>query len=343
MQPIIVEKNKKTGICYAVTEEGIELPVIDVTHPAFAVQLNTTELDEFSQKQLQELKKQEKIPAVLRRLFFNLMQRRSVLMRGIAGSAGTFMSGINTYMLKLGPDNLNDDYASNIDRQIAASLPALSARLRLQDIAHLLVEGLTPTLGSSTKAALHLLNIGGGPAIDSVNALILLSKEQPARLNGRHIFIHSLDVDHTGPFFGARALASLMAEGGPLHGLGIRFSHVKYDWSEPGSLRELVTSFDTSEGIIAAVSSEGALFEYGTDGEITANLQTLHEILPAETVIVGTVTRADEIGRLLNGASRAAIKLRGLEAFTTLVLRTGWKIAKVIDRPMSHDVLIKKV
>ncbi|HLO17216.1 MAG TPA: hypothetical protein VK206_20450, partial [Anaerolineales bacterium] len=64
---------------------------------------------------------------------------------------------------------------------------------------------------------------------------------------------------------------------------------------------------------------------------------------PAEAVIAGTVTRADEIGRLLNGASRAAIKLRGLEAFTALALSAGWKIAKSIDRPMSHDVLMKKV
>ncbi len=33
----------------------------------------------------------------------------------------------------------------------------------------------------------------------------------------------------------------------------------------------------------------------------------------------------------------------GLEAFTALALRAGWKIAKSIDRPLSHDVLLKKV
>jgi hypothetical protein len=35
--------------------------------------------------------------------------------------------------------------------------------------------------------------------------------------------------------------------------------------------------------------------------------------------------------------------LRGLEAFTTLSLRAGWKITEVIDRPLSHDVLMKKM
>ena len=39
MQPRITQKNNKAGVCYAITDEGVELPVIDVTHPAFAIQL----------------------------------------------------------------------------------------------------------------------------------------------------------------------------------------------------------------------------------------------------------------------------------------------------------------
>ena len=37
-----------------------------------------------------------------------------------------------------------------------------------------------------------------------------------------------------------------------------------------------------------------------------------------------------------------ALRLRGLEAFTKLVQRAGWKITKIIDRPLSHDVLMEK-
>jgi hypothetical protein len=31
------ERNKRPGVCYALTDDGIELPVIDLTHPAFTV------------------------------------------------------------------------------------------------------------------------------------------------------------------------------------------------------------------------------------------------------------------------------------------------------------------
>ena len=44
MPPKIAEKKKKAGVCYAVTDDGLELPVIDVTHPAFEIQLNEGEL-----------------------------------------------------------------------------------------------------------------------------------------------------------------------------------------------------------------------------------------------------------------------------------------------------------
>jgi hypothetical protein len=341
MQPRIPEKNKKAGVCYAVTDDGLELPVIDVTQPAFAIRLSDRELDELLQKHLKEVKSQERTPAFLMRLILGFMQRRSFLMRGLAASAGTFMSGMHTYLMKLGPDNLNDGYATNIDRRIAASLPVVSIRLRLQDLAHLLADGLTPALGADGKAALHLLNIGGGSAIDSLNVLIVLHKEHPGLLAGRRIFIHILDLEEAGPSFSARALTSLLAENGPLHGLEVGFDHVKYDWSDPTVLRELVSSFD-GQGVVVAASTEGALFEYGSDEEIVANLRTLLEAAPAEAVVAGTVTRADDIGRLLNGSSRAAINLRGLEAFKELALRAGWKITKDIDRPMSHDILLEK-
>jgi hypothetical protein len=131
-------------------------------------------------------------------------------------------------------------------------------------------------------------------------------------------------------------------DNGPLHGLDIHFDHIKYDWTDTKVMRELANSFQDEEVIVAALS-EGALFEYGSDVEITANLRTLHEITPPEAIVAGTVTRADDIGRVMNTASRAAIQFRGLEAFSTLALRAGWEITTRIDRPLSHDILMKKV
>jgi hypothetical protein len=341
MQAKIPETNKKPDLCYAITEDGLELPVIDVTHPAFAIRLSDKELEVLLQNHLKEAKSQEKMPTFLRRLMIRILQRQSFLMRGIAASEGSYLSGLNTYFLKLGADNLNDSYATELDRKLAATLPSLSVRLRLQDIAYLLADGLRRVLGTNEKAELHLLNIGGGPAIDSLNALIVLQKDHSGSLKERQVFIHTLDLDKTGPSFGARALKSLQEENRPLHGLDIEFNHVMYDWSEPKVLSKLVSSLDV-EGVILAVSSEGALFEYGSDQEIVTNLRALHENTPVETIIAGTVSRADDIGRLLNSASQASLKLRGLEAFTALALRAGWKITKRIDRPLSHDILMEK-
>ena len=37
MSAIVPEAHKKAGVSYAFTDDGIELPVIDVTHPAFTI------------------------------------------------------------------------------------------------------------------------------------------------------------------------------------------------------------------------------------------------------------------------------------------------------------------
>jgi len=344
MQSKIPEKDKKIDVCYAITDDGLELPVVDVTSPVFEVTLSESELNTQLQQFLQDAKGPERIPPFLRGLLFSFMRRQSVIMRGLMGADGTFMSGMNTYMMKLGPDNLNKSFFSNIDRMIAGSPAGLFMRLRLQDMVHLLAEALIPILDSRPNATFRFLSIGGGPAIDSLNALMVIQKNRPDLLAGRKIHIHGLDLDTFGPNFGARALTSLQAESSPLHGLDIDFTHINYNWSDSDTLHAYIKSLD-GENIFAA-SSEGALFEYGSDDDISGNLQALFDVTPADTIIVGSVTRADELGLSLNGhglASRAALQFRGLEAFTALALRASWKIAKSIDRPLSHDVLMQKV
>ena len=344
MQPKIPEKNKKPNVCYAVTDDGLELPVIDITNPAFEVLLNEGELEAQIQQFIRDAQGPEKVPPFLRGLLFAFMRSQSILMRGLMASDGTFLSGMNTYMIKLGADNLNKSLFKEIDRRIASSAAFVFVRLRLQDIAELLADGLIPILGSRPSAALHLLNIGGGPAIDSLNALILIRKEHSNLLEHRKIFIHVLDLNTAGPNFGARALTALQGESGPLHGLEIRFDHINYNWSDSTTLRTALKSLDGQS--VFAASSEGALFEYGSDDDITGNLQALFDATPADTLVAGSVTRADELGLKLNGrglGSRSALQFRGLEAFTALAQRAGWKVAKSIDRPMSHDVLMKKV
>ena len=39
LETLIPEKNRKQGVCYAVTADGIEVPVIDITNTRFRVEM----------------------------------------------------------------------------------------------------------------------------------------------------------------------------------------------------------------------------------------------------------------------------------------------------------------
>jgi hypothetical protein len=77
-----------------------------------------------------------------RRRFYGYFLKRSVLGRALMGAAGTFLPGMPTYLMKLGPDHLGAGYAQELDRRIAGSPPALAMRLRLLDVVTLLAEGI---------------------------------------------------------------------------------------------------------------------------------------------------------------------------------------------------------
>ena len=83
-----------------------------------------------------------------------------------------------------------------------------------------------------------------------------------------------LDLQTDGPAFGANALAALKQADGPLHGLAVEFDHRPYDWNEPAVLVQTVAK-SRAVGAIVAASSEGGLFEYGSDEAIVANLRGL--------------------------------------------------------------------
>jgi hypothetical protein len=336
---LVAEKNKRSGVCYAATEEGIEVPVIDVTHPCFRVAMDARELAEATARALADVKKREAVPAAEQQRQLQELCAGSFLAPRIARAWGKVLDGMSTYFLKLGPDNLGEGYARAIDRIIAGSLPCLSGRLRLQNMARLMADRLAPLLAARPGRPLHLLNIAGGPGMDSLNAILLLREEHPDLLRDRPLTIHLMDPDAAGPAFGARAASSLQADGGPLHGLLLEVRHVPYNWSSPSILKELALSLRADHGIVAA-SSEGGLFEYGSDEHIMANLKALHQGMDEDAVMVGTVSRADGPARILNEAGGAAVILRGWDAFMALASDAGWAAAKVDDSPLSHDVAL---
>jgi len=329
-------RRKQPGLAYAVTEDGLELPVLDVTHPAFACELHAEKQALMLARFLEEQRRFARLPRWVQRTLSRFFLRGSRIGRGLRRAERGYLDGMTTYLFKLGPQNLGS-YAVAVDRKILGSLPAISVRLRASDMARLLAEGVAAQLREDERRPLHFVNIGGGPATDSLNALLVLQRDRPGLLVERSIAIWVLDRDSHGPAFGARALEALLAPGGPLAGLSVRFEHVAYDWTEPGRLAPTLTAARRAGALVAA-SSEGALFEYGSDDDITRNLRALSASLDAGSFMVGSFTRDDEAIRVLKLTSTTATRPRASAAFAELVEAAGWRVVSSISRPFSDQV-----
>jgi hypothetical protein len=267
-----------------------------------------------------------------------LAARRSRLARAFLHASDGVVGGMTLYVAKLGPHMLGSGYPSIIDRRFAAMVPSWLARVRLEDMARLLAEGLSPLLRAHAGRPLHLFNVAGGPAADSWNALLLLRQTAPELIRDRHIRIHVLDLDEAGPAFGARAVEALRGADGPLRDFDVQLRRVEYDWREVARLRRVFEGTVASQGVVA-VSSEGGLFEYGSDDEIAANLGAIRDGAPDDTVVVGSVTRAEGPVEFLR---EFTVRPRTLHAFRELAARAGWNIARVIERPLAYDVRLSR-
>jgi hypothetical protein len=316
--------------------QGEAIPVIDVTHPAFALSDDPAAVAALRAEAALIDRKHRQLPKFLLRYFMWSAAKRSLLARALLQPDSAVLPGMSTYLMKLGADNLVPPFDTRVDRQFAAAPGVLSMRLRLQQVATLVAAGLEKELAERPAAPLHLINIGGGTAIDTLNSLLLL-RQSAAPLLQRRVKIHVLDQDMNGPAFGTNALAALSVTGAPLAGFDVQLAHQPYNWNEPGPLRELVRELIAADSIIAA-SSEGALFEYGADAAIVANLNALHGGGRGARVVAGSVTRADELTRQMLALSRFKLVPRGAARFSTLIHGTGFTVARVAPALLSDQV-----
>jgi hypothetical protein len=325
------------AVVFATTADGLRLPVIDVTHPAFALADDPASRASRRDAFLAWDRRNRRMPAIVTRLLMRLAARRSPLLRKILASGNEYLDSISTYMLKLGADHLPPGFDGPIDRKVAAAPHMALVRLRMQQIAHLLAEALLAPLAEAPDAPLHLVNIAGGPALDSINALIVLARAH-ATLIHRPIAIHVFDARQDGPAFGARSLVALNAPGGPLHGIEVQFQHHAYDWNDAAPLARLLAGL-AARGAIIAASSEGGLFEYGTDDAIVANLTVLARA--GVPIVAGSVTSSSEVRKRMIAQASFRIFARGLEGFAPLAERSGYAIGECRTAVMSEQVLLR--
>lgn len=325
------------SVLLADTGMGYSLPVIDITNPAFALPHDAAAVAALRKDFLAFAQQQARIPAPLGKLFLWWASRRSLLVRAmVKPSEGTFLGALTTYALKLGPENLVPPFDGKIDKGFAANPTARSMRIRLSQLAHMTADALAPHLAAEPQAPLHIVNIAGGPAADSLNMLILLRQRNESLLR-RPITIHVLDRETAGPRFGANALAALQKPGAPLAGVQAVFDHKIYDWNEIEPLNALLKELQSKNAIIIG-ASEGGLFEYGDDRAITANLAALHAA--GAIVVAGSVTRNDQITRGIVARSPFGLHPRGLEEFRALAAQTGFRVALSAETLMSDQVLL---
>jgi len=328
-------KHRRPGVCYAVTDDGVELPVVDITSTEFPVGVAAEELDAFAADSLRFMDRWAKVPGGMRRL----LARRSHLMREAAASGTGFMTGMATYLNKLGPDNLGD-WATGTDRRAAAMLPAVAVRVRLRQVARLVADAIAalPAAESAADRTVHLVNLGGGTAVDSLNALLLLAAERPDALAGCSFAVEVLDLGREGPDFGARALAALQAPGAPLAGVDASLRFHGYDWSRAGDLPEVLTDAGVpADGTPAVVSSEGGLFEYAGDDDVVANLRALGEACPSGTVVVGSAFRETAVVTTMRRMSGMTFVSRSPERLDELGSPGGWHVDRLLEgNPVYH-------
>ena len=149
---LLLEVNKRAGVFYAFTRDGVELPVVDVTHPAFAISITVSEQQTMVEKFLRDGIPLTKLPKPFREIALRFLLRQSVLAQGIDQARDSFMSGMQTYLLKLGPEMLGSAYTKPIERQIASALPSFCVRFRQQDMAELMAETLLLLLSEAPHA-----------------------------------------------------------------------------------------------------------------------------------------------------------------------------------------------
>ncbi len=302
-------RHRVHGVCYARTDQGRELPVLDITHPAFAVEAVRERRPDVEEAIVREA-----------RLFAGLRDGdRPPRVTRVA-------SGLRTYRAKLGEEGLGWARWLTPLRSADAFLGE-AIRSRAQAVARLLAAAMVAPLARRAGTPLHLVNIAGGAASDSLNALIVLARDRPFQVMGRDVRIHVLDVDPAGPHFAARALAALRAPGAPLQRVDAELEHVPYDWSAPAALGPLLQRWRADDAIVVG-SSEGGLLEYCPDATVLEHLRLLREGAPPDFALAATAWRGDEVGR-------AASALRGRdqpvrphtrESLGALAAQAGWTV-----------------
>jgi hypothetical protein len=321
----IPEANKVPGLPYVYTDTGLELVVLDITHPLFE-----TSIDENS---LSDQRAQSATAAALIKAMSEA--QRKMISAGsyiwgthFSGNVPTsYLSGMATYMLKLGPGLLGGGEERKADLRATMGVSGIAARMRLRDLCRRQAGLLAPLLKTHPRAHLGQINVAGGAASDTFNTIRLVLRKDPSLLQDRRIEIHLLETDTVGPHFAEKGLAVLQGPEGYLGALDIRFQFHHGSWANTAAWEGILR--DRSEDILL-VSSEGGLFEYGLDDEILFVLEALAACPSVETIVAGSCLldreTIDPTIPALAERSGSTLRFMGRAGLKALLESTPWSV-----------------
>ncbi len=328
-------RNKKPELSYALTIDGVELPVLEITHPGFVSWTNDKLLNKLlpyvEKNAEQNAEKFKKIPVFIKKYFANRSFAMAELLQ--AGGETTFASGITTLIMKLGPELLGKGRKRFWDRQVTKGFGALTIRMRVRDISKSQAEAIIPLLMKFPGRNLCFINIAGGAANDSINTLILIQKENADLLISRKIEINVLDIDSFGPAFAGRSIEALKEPGQRFNDLDVSFRHIPYDWNNTDMLAEVLME---RKEWLQICSSEGGLFEYCSDEVIMQNLDTLYSNSTPDITVAGSLLhdiKKVDAGMIAALKISTNIKPRvlGADGLKNLLQTDKWNLEGIIE------------
>ncbi|MFK4289124.1 hypothetical protein ABH955_000445 [Bacillus sp. RC240] len=193
-----MEVNQNQRILYAVFEDEIQLPVLDITHPLFNESIDEQAYHLNCLKSARSIESLKKMPSFIQNIF--------VKMPNVDDS---YLSGMRTLLYKLGPGLSKGIKLGFRDKWAVKQTSFMGLRIRLRDLCRHQSEILFPQLKQFPERGLCFFNIAGGAATDSINTLILIQESDPELLKGRKIEINILDIDTYGPNFAKRCMGVL--------------------------------------------------------------------------------------------------------------------------------------
>jgi len=341
-QPMNMKKNAGTvrdinqisRLVYAFTDNGIKLPVLDITHPQFLSSIDEDRLDEVSKTSFQKMLDLGEMSDTQKKIYHDQLTKSYIYGRVfMRDPADNFLNGMSTYVYKLGPNLIKGSGERDLDRSLSMGIGGLAVRMRIRDLCRMQADVLIPQLESWPDKDLCFVNIAGGAASDSINTLILIVKENLSLLKNRKIEINLLDIDTICPHFAKTSIEALKAQGHYFHGLDIAFNHIPYHWKDTNGLLWLLS--DKKETIVMC-ASEGGLFEYGVDEDIIQNLNVLHDHSPQGTRIAGTIIhdpqKVDVTVPAMAKTTNSGLRFLGVKGLTKLLEKTKWRLESVHEK-----------